>query len=122
QVPDLAEVGDVRLQADREPLERDSRAEEQDGAEVPESVLQQRTGRQDLRQLGAEAEVAASRTAPGRLPDGFNQRHPASGTAHPVAGCGVAAIPEGRRHRVRLSNPPSAGPGRGRTLDARGPA
>ena len=65
QVPDLARLRGVRLQADGQPAEPAGAAEEPGRAELQEPVLQQRAGRQDLRQLGAAAEAADPRPAPG---------------------------------------------------------
>ena len=59
----------LRLQADRQPAEPAGAAEEQGRAGIQEPLLQQRPGGQDLRHLGAEAEAADPRPAPGRHPE-----------------------------------------------------
>ena len=53
------------LQADGQPAQPDRPPQGPACPELQEPVLQQRSGRQDLRQVGAEAEAADPRTAPG---------------------------------------------------------
>ena len=65
EVPDLSQLAGDDLQADGQPAQPDGAAQEPSCPELQEPVLQQRSGRPDLRQLGAEAEAADPRTAPG---------------------------------------------------------
>ena len=105
EVPHLACVRGVHLQADRQPAEPARALQEQGDHELQEPVLQQRPGRKDLHGLGEEAEAADNRPASGRHPDRRLERDSAGRAAQAEPGQVLEAVPQGRQ-RSRLSSLP----------------
>ena len=86
EVPHLARVRGLHLQADRQPAEPACALQEQGDHQLQEPVLQQRSGRKDLHGLGEEAEAADHRPASGRHPDRCLERDPACRAAQAEPG------------------------------------